>query len=346
MEIKHSKPTINKEDAERVARVVESGNLTNSYEVRKFEQEVADYVGQKEAIAFNSGTSALSLALLALDNSGEEVIIPSYVCIALLNAVSFAKLKPRIVDISEDNYNISLDEIRRNLSQKTKAVVVPHMFGDPVKNIEEIVGFRVPVIEDCALSIGAELNRKRVGSFSDLSVFSFYTTKVLTTGHGGMILSSSEELSDKIRDFMKYDNRPEYIKSFNLRMTDFQAALGRNQLSRLDSFIKRRREIAEFYDENFRNNERIRVPSRAEGSIYFRYILEVEDVDGFIGKMKERGVKCARPVFKPLHRYFDLRKALFLNTELKYEHSVSIPIYPSLTDQEVEYVVEKVNESS
>jgi len=342
MEIKHSKPTINKKDVSRVAQVLSLGKLADHSQVKKFEKEVADYIGQGYGVAVNSGTNALFLALRSLENSGEEVIIPSYVCIALLNAINAARLKPRIIDINENDYNISLDEIKKNINKNTRAVIAPHMFGDPIKNIEQIVNLNVPVIEDCALSVGAIINGIKIGNFSDLSVFSFYANKVLTTGHGGMILSSSEKLSDKLRDFMKYDNRREYKESFNFRMTDFQAALGRSQLLRLDDFIIRRREIAREYNNSFKNQKNIRVPSRPEESIFFRYILEVNDVDKFIETISEKGISCAKPIFKPLHHYFNLDKTQFPNTERAYNHSFSIPIYPALKDEEVNYVVEKV----
>lgn len=342
--ISHSKPAINAKDVSRVAQVLSLGSLANYSQVKMFEGEVADYIGRKEGIAVNSGTNALHLALLALDskNNKNEVIIPSYVCIALLNAINAANLKPKIVDINEYDYNISLDKIKKKINTRTKAVIVPHMFGDPIKNIEQIVNLNVPVIEDCALSVGASINGKKIGSFSDLSVFSFYATKVFTTGHGGMILSKSEKLLDKLKDFMQYDNRQEYKESFNFRMTDFQAALGRSQLLRLENFIKKRREIAEEYDKSFRNQSSIKVPSRPEESIFFRYILEIEEVDKFIEIMSEKGISCAKPIFKPLHHYFNLDKNNFPNTERAYEHNVSIPIYPSLKDDEVKYVIDKV----
>ncbi|MDP3026583.1 MAG: aminotransferase class I/II-fold pyridoxal phosphate-dependent enzyme [Nanoarchaeota archaeon] len=351
MQIKHSKPSINEKDVSRAVQILSSGKLADYSQVKRFEGEMANYIGQKEGIAVNSGTNALHLALLALDgkNSKDEVIIPSYVCIALLNAITAANLKPRIVDINKNDYNIYLDEIKKKINTKTKAVIVPHMFGDPIKNIEEIVeqmvNLNVPIIEDCALSVGAGIKGKKIGNFSDLSVFSFYATKVLTTGHGGMILSKSEKLLDKLKDFMQYDNREFYKESFNFRMTDFQAAVGRNQLLRLPDFIKRRREIAKIYNESFKNQSNIKIPSRPEESIFFRYILEVEDVNKFIDEMSKENISCAKPIFKPLHQYFNLDKNNFPNTEKAHKHSVSIPLYPALKDNEVKYVVENVLKS-
>jgi perosamine synthetase len=274
-DISHSKPTLYQEDISTVVEVLNSGQLADSAQVALFEKELSAYIGHEGGLAANSGTNALYLALLSLGhNNKDEVIIPSYVCIALLNAIYHAKLKPRIVDINEHDYNISLKEIEKAINNRSKTIIVPHMFGDPIENIEDIVNLGLPVIEDCALSVGASVNDKKIGSFSALSVFSFYVTKVFTTGHGGMILSSSAEMLNTLKDYMRYDNRKEYHRSFNFRLTDFQAALGRSQLSRLDDFIAKRREIAGRYNNCFRNINGLKVPSRAEGSIYYRYIIE------------------------------------------------------------------------
>lgn len=350
--IRHATPNITQEDIARVVEVLSLGQLTSNSEVSEFEREVADYIGQDGGISTNSGNNALYLALLSLGSDNkDEVIIPSFVCIALLRCILQSGLKPRLVDINENGYNISLDKIKENTTRKTKAIIAPHMFGDPIENIEDIVNLGMPVIEDCALSIGAAIDGKKVGSFSELSIFSFYATKVLTTGHGGMVLSSSEELLKKLRDFMRYDNREEYGISFNFRLTDFQAALGRSQLLRLDDFIKKRREIAEKYDDALKGKDGVRIPYRPKGSIYYRYIIELSDVDKFIEEMSNANISCKKPVFKPLHHYqelkvkypeLDLDKKRFPNTERAFRHSVSIPIYPSISDEGVKYVIEKV----
>jgi perosamine synthetase len=314
--ISHSKPTINQEDVRSVVKALISGRLADSSQVALFEEELSSYIGQKGAVATNSGTNALHLALLCLvDDNKDEVIIPSYVCISLLNAIYNAKLNPRIVDINEHNYNISLEEIKKAITNKTKAIIAPHLLGDPIENISEIVDLGLPVIEDCALSIGADINGKKIGSFSELSVFSFYATKVLTTGHGGMVLSDSEIKLDKLRDLTLYDNRNKYSQSFNFSLTDFQAALGRSQLSRLDDFIAKRREIAVRYNNSFQNIDDIKVPSRPAGSIYFRYVIEAKSANDFIEEISKYGIDCKKPVFRPLHHYLDLNKNDYPNRD-------------------------------
>jgi len=343
--IPHSKPTIETQDISAVSEVLASGQLADCSQVALFEKELSSYIGHKGGVATNSGTNALHLALLSLGhNDKDEVIIPSYTCTALLSAVYAAQLKPRIVDINEYDYNISLSEVEKAVSYRSKAIIAPHMFGDPIGNVEDIIGLGLPVIEDCALSVGATLSHRKVGGFSQLSIFSFYATKVLTAGHGGMILSSSQETLNTLRDFMQYDNREEYGRSFNFRLTDFQAALGRSQLYMLDSFIAKRREIAGRYDSSFRNVNGIGIPSRAKRSIYFRYIIEARDANEYIEKVSKKGVECRKPVFRPLHHYLSLDAEDYPNTERAYKHNVSIPIYPTLKDNEIEYVINTIGD--
>ena len=343
--INHSRPTISKLDINNVIRVLKSGEIASNKEVAKFEKELSDYIGHDEGIAVNSGTNALYLTLLSLDvNKDDEVILPSYLCIAPLNAITYLGAKPKLVDINENDYNLSLGEVKKNITKKTKAIIAPHMFGDCIRDIDEIVSLGIPVIEDCALSIGATTNGKKAGSFSDLAIFSFYATKVITTGHGGMILSSSKNASDKIRDYMQYDNRERYNKSFNFRMTDIQAAIGRSQLSNLENLINRRREIAERYNEEFKYKDSIIIPRRHEDSIYFRYIIEVDDASKFMEKISKKGVECKKPIYKPLHNYFGVDNKNFQNTEKAYKKYVSIPIYPSMTRKKIDYIIKAILE--
>lgn len=341
--IPHSRPTISEGDIRAVTEVLASGRLADTAQVTLFERELSSYVGHAGGVAANSGTSALYLALLSLGRNGRnEVIIPSYTCIALLNAIYAAQLTPVVVDIEEHGFNISFSTIQRAMTHRTRAIVAPHMFGDPISDIQAIVALGVPVIEDCALSVGARVDGTPVGSIAELAVFSFYATKLLTTGQGGMVLSSSDTRLNALKDLMQYDHRLDYRRSVNLRLTDVQAALGRSQLARLDDFIARRRYIARRYDRRLMDTDRVRVPVRAYGSVYFRYILQVEDADAWIARVGSRGVDCRRPVFKPLHEYLNLSKQDYPNTERAHRHNVSVPIYPGLKDSEIEFIVDRI----
>jgi dTDP-4-amino-4,6-dideoxygalactose transaminase len=334
MRIPHSRPSIDEKDISSVNANLESRLIAYGNEVSLFEQEMSSYVGVRGGVATNSGTNALHLALKALNiKPGDEVIIPSYVCNSVLSAVKYTGAKPVLADIESKGYNIDPKSVAEKLSNNTKAVVVPHMFGTPAK-LDELLELGISIIEDCAHAIGADYKKRKVGSFGISSICSFYATKVMTTGHGGMVLTDKKEILEKLKDMTTYDAREKYDVSYNYEMTDFQAALGRSQLKKLDSFIKRRRDIAKIYDDVFKRFEQL-IPE-VDGSIYFRYVLEVDYADDYVEAMRSHDVHCAKPVFKPLHQYFD--DGNFTNTDRAATKAVSIPIYPSLTDDEIKYV--------
>lgn len=340
--IKHSQPTISTQDVSEVGRVVASGNLADGAEVMLFESAFAGYIGRAGGAATSTGSAALHLALRALGvREGDEVIVPTYACQALINAVSDVGAHPQLVDIDENGYNLSLASVRPKLASKTRAIIAAHMFGDGIQDIADIVALGIPVIEDCALAAGATVGGRKAGTFGDVAVFSFYATKVLTTGQGGMLLTSTPSLLSCVRDLMSYDNRHYLSESHNYDLTDFQAALGRSQLSRLDEFIERRRQIARRYDAAFQAAGGTVVP-RPAGSVCYRYMLNVENPSGSITALEREGIECRQPVFSPLHRYFGHSPQEFPNAERAHAHSLSIPIYPSLSDEDVDRVIAAV----
>lgn len=339
--VPHSRPTISVEDINSVAASLLGGQIASGRETGLFEREMSGFVGVRGGVATNSGTNALYLALNALKvKRGDEVVLPSYVCISVLNAVSYTGAAPVLADIESGGYNIDPESVEKKISEKTRAIIVPHMFGIPA-NLGRLLALGLPVIEDCAQAIGAEYRGKKLGSFGDLSTLSFYATKVLTTGHGGMALSDSPQLLERLADLTRYDEREEYGISYNYELSDFAAALGRNQLKRLGSFINRRNEIAKIYDDAF---ERIGSTGRINrDGICFRYVVEVDNASRYIDAMKKCGIICEKPVFRPLHRYFGTgRSREFPNAERAMKRAVSIPIYPSLKDDEIERVSESI----
>jgi dTDP-4-amino-4,6-dideoxygalactose transaminase len=339
MTIPHSRPTIDNEDIKSVDDNLRSGLIADGKEVSLFEREMSRYIDVRGGVATNSGTNALYFALKALYiGPGDEVILPSYVCTSVLSAVNYTGAKPVLADIESKGYNISPESVAEKKSERTKAVIVPHMFGTPAKLIE-LSEIPVPIIEDCAQAIGVDYKKKKVGSFGRASICSFYATKVMTTGHGGMVLADSIEILEKIRDITKYDKRDKYEVSYNCELTDFQARLGRSQLKKLDSFIKRRRDIAKIYDDVFKKVEQP-VPDD-DGSIYFRYVVEVDNADRYIEAMKMHDVECAKPVFRPLHQYLGVGN--FPNTDRAANRAVSIPLYPSLTEDEIAYITNAID---
>ena len=331
MMIPHSRPTISENDVSNVVTNLRSGLVAYGDEVTRFEQDMSKYIGVMGGVAANSGTSALHLALQALNiGPGHEVILPSYVCVSVLHAVEYCGASPVFADIEDEGYNLDPKSVAERITANTKAIVVPHLFGRAA-DLAKLMEFGLPIIEDCAQAVGAEYMGRKLGSFGALSTFSFKATKLMTTGHGGMVLTNSREMLDRLRELAKYDNLEKYHVSYNYQLTDFQAALGRSQLKQLDSFIERRRRISKTYNEVFESMGH-KVPIGY--GIFFRYVVEVDDADRYIESMKLQGVTCARPVFKPLHRYFNSSTEL-PNTDRAMRRALSIPIYPSLSDDEV-----------
>ena len=336
--IPHSRPTVGAKEARAAARVVESGMLAQGEVVDRFEKALSRMVGVENAAATGSGTAALHLTLLAMDiGPGDEVIIPSYVCCALLNAVNYVGAIPVLADIDPQTYNIDKNDVQNRLTTRTRALIVPHLFGLPA-NLQALEELNIPIIEDCAQAIGSTYQGKPVGSIGFASVFSFYATKVMTTGEGGMVVSDSKDLIARIKDLREYDNRDNYQKRYNYKLTDFQAAVGLNQLRRLPDFIKQRRTIARQYDWAFQNLN-LRLPANDPGHIYYRYVIDLGTrAETWIKSLAGRDIMCSRPVYKPLHSY--LRRQGYSFSDRAWETSISIPIYPTLTDKHVGRIID------
>ncbi|MFQ5953173.1 MAG: DegT/DnrJ/EryC1/StrS family aminotransferase [Candidatus Omnitrophota bacterium] len=343
--IPHSRPTLGEEEALVAAEVVRSGYITQAEKVEEFEEELARFAGVKGAVATNSGTSALHLGLLAMGiKAGDEVILPSYVCSSPMNAVYLADAEPRLCDIEPESFNISIGSIEDNIKENTKVVIVPHMFGNPA-DLEKIESLGVPIIEDCAHSIGAVYGNRKVGSIGRFNILSFYANKVLASGEGGAILSDDEDILQIARDCRDYDEKEDYKLRFNYKMTDLQAAIGLVQLKKLPEMLKIRKEIAESYEKALSGLD-ITLPRGEFDHIYYRYVIKIQkDISEAISRIGEEGVMCERPVFKPLHRYLELRSG-FRNSDEAYATTLSIPIYPSLSDEEQGRVIEAVKKCS
>lgn len=349
--IRHSKPTISSEDIMAVKNQVAGGMHATGAKTKEFEEKICEFIGAKHGKAVNSGTNAIYLALLSLDiKEGDEVIIPSYVCQSLLNAVNYTGAMPVLVDIQEnflDGCNISAKTIKPAITKRTKAIIVPHMFGVSAE-IKEIINLGIPVIEDCAQSFGAKskYEGRKLGSMGTIGVFSFYATKLITTGQGGMVVTNSRKIKEKLDDLTKYDKREKYKMSYNLGLTDIQSSLGVTQLSKLNNFIETRQDIAKRYNEAFKELP-VGLLSFPKGSVSFRYILKLK-TGGQRKKLQNflysKDVISEQPVFNPLHRYLGLNSNNFKNTELAHETILSIPIYPSLKRNELKKIIETVKD--
>ncbi len=336
--VQHSRPTLDEADVRAVAEVLRSGRISQGEVTRQFEEAVARFVGVRGGVATSSGTAALHLALLALGvGPSDEVILPSYTCVALLQAVRYVGAVPRLVDLEPDGYNLSVAEVRRRITRRTRAILVPHMFGTPA-DIEALCGLGIPVIEDVAQALGATVGGRPVGSFGEVAVCSFYATKVITTGEGGMVLSGSELLLRRVRELRDYDGRRRLRTRFNYKLTDFQAALGLSQVHKLPALLDRRRQLAARYAERVQALG-LRPPTVRPGSasIYYRYVVEVPDAARAREALQAQGVETSPPVFWPLHRYLGLPG--FPRTERAYRTALSLPLYPSLREEEVDRIL-------
>ena len=245
--IPHSRPTLGEEEVKAVAEVIKSGHIAEGEVVQRFEKTFAGKMGVQDAAAVSSGTAALHLTLLALGiGSDDEVIIPSYVCTALLHAIQYVGARPVLAEIDSKTYNIDPDDVQRRITIRSKAIIVPHMFG-LAANLDKLLKLEVPIIEDCAQAVGGTYHQKPLGSFGDAAIFSFYATKMMATGEGGMVTSNSTEFIKRVRDLRTYDQKPADKVRYNYKMSDVQAALGEMQFARLNDFITRRKKIAQRY---------------------------------------------------------------------------------------------------
>ena len=342
--IPHSRPQVSDEDADAVARVVRGGQLAQGPEVEAFEREVAERVGAPAAAAVSSGTAALELALQALEvGPGAEVIVPSYACDALHHAVTRRGARPVLADADSATLSLSALDAARRVGPRTRAVIVPHAFGlavDP--RAFEALG--VPVVEDCAQALGASVGGRAAGSFGRLAVCSFYATKLLTTGEGGMVLGPPD-LVARVRDARDYDERETLAPRVNAKLTDMQAALGRSQLRRLDAFIARRRAIAAEYRRRLAGVAG-RLPEDAGARhVYHRFVLVLDGpASPVLEALHARGVTARRPVFRPLHRALGLDG--YPEADRLWTRGLSLPCYPALTDDEVRAVADAMVEVS
>lgn len=337
MSIPHSMPTLGQEEAKGLQEVLASGRIAFGEEVERFEQAMASYLGLNGAVAVASGTAALHLSLLALGvKEGDEVLCPSFTCSALLNAIYHCQATPRLVDVDEETMNISLAATRKALTKRTAAIIIPHMFGYPVELMDGFLALGPPVIEDCAQSLGATYQGRMTGTWGAAAIFSFYATKVITTGQGGMVASGDKGLLEEVRDLREYDKKEDYKVRYNFCMTNLQGSMGRIQLEKLPAFLKAREQRAQWYGKHIQGLKGVIMPRK--GGIYYRYIVRIPGgkLDRVIGHLHREGIEAQRPVFRPLHRYLGL--AGFEATEQVFAEALSLPIYPRLKTADMRHI--------
>lgn len=343
--VPHSRPAIETDELHAAIEILRSRRLAQGGMVEQFERGMAAYLGLVGGVAVSSGTAALEVALRALGiGPGDEVILPSYVCAAPWLAIQRVGAMPRVVDIDLETFAIDPAAARQGFTSKTKAIIVPHLFGLPA-DLTALERLGLPIIEDCAQTLGAMEQGRAVGSVGLLTVCSFYATKLLCTGEGGMVLSRDESLLERVRTLREYDEAPSLRSgATNVKLTDLQAAIGLAQLNRLACFLERRHWLAQEYRAALNGTELVQPivpPDRTH--VYYRFVVRLphlaDRMDGLnevIARFEARGIQCRKPVFRSLHRYLELDG--FPASEKAERTALSIPLFPSLTDEDVAQV--------
>jgi dTDP-4-amino-4,6-dideoxygalactose transaminase len=351
-----ARPQMGEEEKQRVWEAMESGSLAQGPRVRELEEAFAAFVGVGHAVATSSGTTALHLALLGNDlGEGDEVITVPFTFIASAASILYTGARPVLVDIAEDDFTMAVDQVEAAITPRTRAILPVSLYGQPAR-MEELAAIAdrrgVAIIEDAAQSHGAAIGDRKSGTWG-AGVFSFYPTKNMTTGEGGMVTTADGELADRIRLLREHGMRVRYhhdIVGYNFRMTDLAAAIGLAQLPKLPGYNARRREIAGRYDRELRG---VITPHPRPGTthVYHQYTIRVNDRDAFADRLKERGVGSAIYYPIPVHRQkpfvaLGYGDQTFPVTERLTGQVLSIPVHPSLTDDEVATVIGAVNETA
>jgi perosamine synthetase len=349
--INHSMPTLDEMEISALSEILRSRHIATGEEVAKFEKETAEYCEVAGAVACSSGTAALHLALIALGIGKDmEIIIPSFCCASLYQAVVYIGAVPVLADCHPKTFLLTAETIMARITHKTRAIILPHMFGLPA-DMDEILDLGLPVVEDISQAMGARYKGYKTGGFTDVAVTSFYATKMMTTGTGGMVLSDDLKLLKKVRDLNGIDKKNDLNLHLPYLMNDIQAGIGRCQLKKLDRFIARRRNLASHLNKVLSSlpvEPPSDLPSRRH--VFFRYCLKLDmPIAPVVHFFHSRGIKAERPIMSPLHLLdpkgpMNNRKD-FINTEEAWNKTISLPIYPSLNEEEIQREAQLLEEA-
>ena len=369
-------PDIGEDEIQAVVETLRSGWLTTGPKVRQFEEDFARYIGCRHAVALNSGTAALHLALEAVGiKAGDEVLVPTLTFAATAAVVLHLQAKPRLVDCRPETLNLDPDQIERAITAKTRAIIPVHISGLPCEmgRILEIAkAHNLRVIEDAAHALPARFQEQRVGTIGDITCFSFYATKTITTGEGGMATTENPEWAERMRimglhgiskdAWKRYTAEGSWYyeilsPGYKYNLTDLAAAIGIQQLKKCDQFWQARRHIAALYTEGFQDMPEITTPALArEGQhAWHLYILQLNlerlriSRNEFVELLKQYQIGTSVH-FIPLHLHpyyretFGYRPQDLPQASAAFERIVSLPLYPKMTEAQVQHVISAVRE--
>ncbi len=358
-----ARPSIEDDEIDAVIRVLKSGMLAHGEEVELFEKEFAEYIGVKHAAAVANGTVALDTALKALGiKEGDEIITTPFSFIATANAILYQKARPVFADIDLKTFNLDPDKVIEKITPRTKAIIVVHLFGQPadMKAFKEIAeDHRLFLIEDAAQAHGSEFLGKKVGSFGNVAIFSFYPTKNMTTGEGGMVVTDDNNIARKAKLIRNHGQERKYYHvelGYNYRMTNIAAAIGRAQLRKLDKLNEIRHSNARKLTEGIKKIKGIIPPyedPRAK-HVYHQYVIRVTEEasisrDDLAKRLNERGIMTAIhypiPIHKqPLYAKLGLDKFECPNAETATKSVLSLPVHPALSSEDINYIINSLRE--
>ena len=340
--IPHNRLTFGQEEVDAAASAVASGWWVSGRESAAFESEIACATSRNSAVSVGSGFAALRLGLVSLGVAeDDEVIVPAYCCVALVNAVMSIGARAVPADIDED-WNLAADAVRSAITKKTRAIIAVHTFGAPA-NLDALAQLGVPVVEDCSHGFGEIGNEAVLGSQADVAVISLHATKFTGCGEGGVVLANGPDIAERVRDLRDYtDKRPSALR-MNDKISDIEAAIARCQLRRLKSICQAREERSKRYDEALQGLEAgglLRRPSRGRPRIWYRYAIEVTQgrLEKLSERLRSRGVDTAQPVDN--WHSGDIRS--WPRSRHAYQSLLSLPLYPTLQPDEQDRVIEEM----
>lgn len=371
--IPYGRQFVEKDDIEEVVKVLKSDFLTQGPKIEEFERDLSKYCGCKYAVVFNSGTSALHGAYFSLGlKKGFEFITSPNTFVATSNAGIYVGLNPVFVDIEKDTGNMDVLKVEKSITPKTKVIVPIHYAGHPA-NMEKLYKIarknKLHIIEDACHSLGAKYKGEKIGSckYSDMAVLSFHPVKHITTGEGGAVLTNNKKYFEKLKMFRSHGITKENFVNksaggwyyemqflgYNYRMTDIQAALGISQLKKLNKFVEKRRAIVALYEKALKNNPYFDIPVEKgyAYSSYHLYPIRLKDKyknkrEDIFSRMRKIGLGVQVhyiPVhWQPYYKGLGFKKGICPVAEDFYQREISIPLYPSMKKEDIQYVIEKV----